>query len=368
MERRKCALEDMELTSVPRFVEALRGRRVFVTGHTGFKGSWMVQLLSALGCEIFGYALSPATDPNLFELSSSKALLVTSTIGDVRDAYRLSAAIRDAKPDLVIHMAAQALVRRGYAQPMATWDTNVMGTVNLLEGLRASHDVRGVVVVTSDKCYENHNWEWGYRESDGLGGHDPYSASKAAAELVTQSYRRSFFANGGPLVASARAGNVVGGGDWSEDRLFADAARAVAAGTMMRIRSPSARRPWQHVLDCLSGYLCLASALLDGEASAATAFNFGPANNDNISVSEMLARLQRYWPELSWGVQADQSLLHEAALLYLDSSKARQQLGWVPRWSVDTALEKTAHWYRTIQGSPGQAPSLTVRQIEEYLA
>ena len=156
----------MELTSVPRFVAALRGRRVFVTGHTGFKGSWMVQLLSALGCEIFGYALSPATDPNLFELSSSKALLVTSTIGDVRDAYRLSAAIRDAKPDLVIHMAAQALVRRGYAQPMATWDTNVMGTVNLLEGLRASHDVRGVVVVTSDKCYENHNWEWGYRESD----------------------------------------------------------------------------------------------------------------------------------------------------------------------------------------------------------
>ena len=245
-----------------------------------------------------------------------------------------------------------------------------MGTANLLEAVRECPSVRAVVVVTTDKCYENREWPWGYREIDALGGHDPYSASKAGAELVVQSYRKSFFSSGGPLIATARAGNVIGGGDWNEDRLIPDAARAVLAGKPLVIRSPEATRPWQHVLECLSGYLLLAEKLLEGKSDYATAFNFGPATTDNLSVHHVLTQLQCFWPELHWQVNSDTTVqeLHEANYLYLDSSLARQKLGWISRWNLGTGLEKTAAWYQAVRLNEGQASKITRQQLEEYMS
>lgn len=362
-------MEGLDLTPGLSFA-SLAGKRVFLTGHTGFKGSWMTALLKRLGCEVYGYALPPEAQPNLFELASARKLLFGETLADIRDAASVAEAIHKARPDVVIHMAAQAFVRRSYAEPVDTWGVNVMGTVNVLEAARSVPEIAGVVVVTTDKCYENRGWEWGYRENDPLGGHDPYSASKAAAELVVQSYRRSFFSSDGTLLASARAGNVIGGGDWSEDRLVADAARAAATGTMLSVRNPEATRPWQHVLDCVGGYLTLASALLDRDASAATAFNFGPDIGDNVSVGDILTGLQAHWPELKWAVDADaaKSAPHEASYLYLDSGRARQQLQWRPVWSLDRALALTAAWYRSVQSDASRAVPLMNSQIEEYLA
>lgn len=329
----------------------------------------MSALLNRLGCEVHGFALPPVSEPNLYALASVARLVKDETIGDIGDQRLLAEALDRACPDLVIHMAAQAFVRRSYADPAGTWATNVQGTINLLEAVRANAGVAGVVVVTTDKCYENRNWEWGYRETDALGGHDPYSASKAAGELVVQSYRRSFFAGGTTLMASARAGNVIGGGDWSEDRLIADAARAVNAGQPLLIRNPSATRPWQHVLDCLSGYLVLGAALLRGETDAATAFNFGPGVADNLAVGDVLTRLKRYWPQLEWERHPEAaSAPHEANFLQLDSARARQMLQWTPRWSLDQALEKTAAWYHAVGADPERAMSMTAQQIEEYFA
>lgn len=366
MGERQRPLEDLELTTPN--LATLRGTRVFLTGHTGFKGSWATLLLKQLGCATVGYALPPASRPNLFEVAGVAASLDGHTIGDIRDADALGAALRAAAPDLVLHLAAQPLVRRSYAEPVETWETNVLGTVNLLEAVRSAPSVRAVVVVTTDKCYENRGWEWGYRETDQLGGHDPYSASKAATELVVQSYRRSFFAQGGPLVATARAGNVIGGGDWSEDRILADAARAAAAGSMLLVRNPNATRPWQHVLDCLSGYLTLAARLLEGDASAAQAYNFGPDQSDNVTVAALLDRLHEHWPQLSWQQeQPGASHPHEAAYLYLDSSRARRTLHWSPRWPLATAIEKTARWYQSVIGDTAVARATSIDQIEDYL-
>lgn len=346
---------------------AFANRSVFVTGHTGFKGSWLSLWLTRLKAKVHGYALPPCTAPSLFELAGLRYTLAGHTLADIRDAAALTSALRAAAPEVVFHLAAQPLVRQSYREPAATWSTNVMGTVHLLEAVRACPSVKAVVVITTDKCYENREWAWGYRENDTLGGNDPYSASKAATELVVQSYRRSFFSNGSPLLASARAGNVIGGGDWSEDRLIPDAARAVAGRRTLLIRNPEATRPWQHVLESLHGYLLLASRLLAGETTFADAFNFGPDASDNLSVAAVLERLQAHWPQLAWQIdpQADKSL-HEASYLYLDSSKARHQLDWLPIWKLATGLEKTAAWYRCVAQTPAQARAVTEQQLDEF--
>ena len=360
-------MEGLGLTLLSSTLGNLAGRRVFLTGHTGFKGSWMVSLLRQLGAEVHGYALRPSSLPNLAELADIGGMLASETIADIRDAAALHTAIAQARPDLVIHMAAQALVRQSYADPIETWSTNVMGTVNLLEAARSVPGIAGIVVVTTDKCYDNRGWEWGYRETDALGGHDPYSASKAATELVAQSYRKSYLDGAGVLLATARAGNVIGGGDWSQDRLVADAARAAASQNVLTVRNPAATRPWQHVLDCLAGYLTLGNALLAGDRSAATAFNFGPDTADNVSVGELLTRLAKHWPELRWQVEQQTDAPHEAAFLYLDSSRARRDLHWQSRWTLDKALQKTAGWYRAVAQDSSAAASMMATQIEEYL-
>jgi CDP-glucose 4,6-dehydratase len=341
------------------------GRSVFVTGHTGFKGSWLSMWLSMLGARVAGYALAPETNPSLFLAADVSASLTANHEADVRDGAALRQAMAEAQPELVLHLAAQPLVRRAYREPADTWSTNVMGTVNVLEAARACPSVRAVVVVTTDKCYENQEWLWGYRETDRLGGRDPYSASKAAAELVVHSYRKSFFESSGVLLASARAGNVIGGGDFSEDRLVPDAARSVEAGCSLSIRSPEATRPWQHVLESLHGYLLLSERLLEGGTSFADAFNFGPVADDNLPVGELLTALRKHWPQLDWQIDRVLGAPHEAGYLYLDASKARRELGWQPRWALDAALAHTAAWYRGWLDGADLA-TLSRAQIDEY--
>lgn len=351
-------------------LESLRGKRIFLSGHTGFKGSWMTALLSRVGASVYGYGLAPDSEPSLYMSAGIPALIASETLADIRNFDALSAAITAARPDLIIHMAAQAFVRRSYRDPVYNWDVNVMGTVNVLECARSVEGLAGVIVVTSDKCYENRNWEWGYREDDPLGGHDPYSASKAAAELVTQSYRKSFFDQRRIPLVTVRAGNVIGGGDWSEDRLVPDAARAAGDGKPLLVRSPKSTRPWQHVLDCLSGYLAVADRMVQSTEPLKNSYNFGPNPEDNLAVGEVLRRLQTNWPELSWdvSVSTDSTTLHEAAQLYLDSARARRQLNWRPRWRLEMALEQTARWYRMFQSDPDSAPRITMSQIEEFIS
>ncbi|HJW57616.1 MAG TPA: CDP-glucose 4,6-dehydratase [Burkholderiaceae bacterium] len=354
------------MTGMHSLPAAYSGRRVFLTGHTGFKGSWLALWLARMGARVTGYALAPSTVPSMFELADVKSTLERHIVADIRDAATLATAMREASPEVVFHLAAQPLVRLSYREPAATWSTNVMGTVHVLEAVRACPSVKAVVIVTTDKCYENREWLWGYRENDPLGGNDPYSASKAATELATQSYRKSFFTSGGPLLASARAGNVIGGGDWSEDRLIPDAARSVASHRPLLIRNPEATRPWQHVLESLHGYLLLASRLLAGDTTLADAFNFGPDAADNVSVASVLTRLQGHWPELQWQLETQTAAPHEARFLYLDSSKARRLLDWAPVWNLETGLEKTAHWYRTVQQHPSAARAITEQQLDQF--
>ncbi len=348
-------------------LQGLRGRKVFVTGHTGFKGAWLCNWLVELGCEVSGYALAPANPPTLYALSDVGAKLRASHDADIRDLPTLQAALRASGAELVLHLAAQSLVRAGYADPAGTWETNVLGTVNVLEAVRACDQVRAVVVVTTDKCYDNQEWAWGYRENDRLGGRDPYSASKAGAEIVTHSYRESFLAEAGVLVASARAGNVIGGGDWSEDRLVADAARAFAAGSALQVRNPAATRPWQHVLDCLSGYLLLAARLLQGDTACARAFNFGPDAEAVVTVGQLLDQLSGHWPGLRWEhARVDAAAPHESTLLSLDPTLSRTVLKWQPRWNLDQTLRATADWYLGVSGDETRAAALTRQQISEY--
>ncbi len=326
------------------------GRRVLLTGHTGFKGSWLALWLKHLGAEVTGFALPPPAGPNLFEIAKLGELL-RSVLGDIGDYDLLHDTIRRAKPEVVIHMAAQSLVRRSYADPIETYRTNVMGTVHLLEAVRRSPSVRAVVNVTSDKSYQNREWDWGYREVDRLGGHDPYSNSKACSELVTAAFRDSYF--GQPIsaghhvgVATARAGNVIGGGDWAVDRLVPDILRAVIDGEAVHIRSPNAIRPWQHVLEPLSGYLTLAERLYTQGHAYDGAWNFGPADDDAQPVSWIVEQLTQMWsPPGKWVLSEDQHL-HEAHYLRLDCSKARQHLGWRSRWDLREALERIVAWHR----------------------
>ena len=324
------------------FGDRYRGRRVLLTGHTGFKGSWLALWLSELGAKVTGVALAPDTSPCHWDLIN---LDIAEQRLDIRDQIALARIVEDTQPEIVFHLAAQPLVRRSYREPLATWSTNVMGTANLLDACRHTASVRAIVVVTSDMCYENQEWSRGYRETDRLGGHDPYSASKAAAELVAGSYRDAFFHKpDAPLLATARAGNVIGGGDWAEDRLIPDLVRAIAAKTQLEIRSPQATRPWQHVLESLSGYLLLGQKLLERQHGYAAGGNFGPGPEANCSVAEVLKRLAAHWPELAWQT-SNAPQPHEANLLYLDSAKAHAQLGWRPVWSLDDALTATADWY-----------------------
>jgi CDP-glucose 4,6-dehydratase len=343
------------------FGDIYRGRRVLLTGHTGFKGSWLAAWLSELGAEVTGFALPPTTTPNHWDLLR---LPVADLRGDIRDVAAVHHAIRSCRPEIVFHLAAQPLVRRSYRDPLESWSTNVMGTANLLDACRTDQTLRAIVVVTTDKVYANNERPRGYREDDRLGGHDPYSASKAASELVVESYRKAFFFDeAAPLIASARAGNVIGGGDWSEDRLIPDIVRAVEGKQSVEIRSPDATRSWQHVLDCLGAYLLLGQQLLSGRRDFAQAWNFGPGPEDNRTVSNVLRMLQDCWPEISWH-SCPTRQLHEAKLLYLDSSKARSVLGWKPVWNLGTALNGTAAWYRqhTMTNKP-----LTHEQISSYV-
>ncbi len=335
---------------------------MLVTGHTGFKGTWLAAWLDALGARVSGFALPPDAPPG------DAGANVAARWGDIRDDAAVRAVFAEVRPEVVFHLAAQALVRRSYREPVATYATNVMGTVHVLEAARQTPSVRVVVNVTSDKCYENREWVWGYREPEPMGGHDPYSSSKGCAELVTAAYRRSFGPPAGNLaLASARAGNVIGGGDWAEDRIIPDIVRALTARRPVVLRHPRAVRPWQHVLEPLGGYLVLGERLWNGGAAFAEAWNLGPAESDPVSVGELARRFLDIWGSGQIVVQDDDGL-HEAHYLKLDCSKARQRLGWFPVLTVDEALTWTAQWYRTYLTDPAAAAALTRRQIRDYMA
>ena len=325
------------------FGNTYAGRRVLVTGHTGFKGSWLSLWLHYLGAEVIGLALDPPSEPSHWDLLK---LPVKDRRIDVRDGVAVREALVEEKPEIVFHLAAQPLVRRSYREPIETWATNVMGTAHVLEAVRHTPEVRAAVVVTTDKCYENRESPRPYREQDCLGGHDPYSASKAAAELVAASFRTSYMQHtNATLIATARSGNVIGGGDWSEDRLIPDLVRSVIAGERLVIRSPRATRPWQHVLDCLSGYLVLGQHLLTKGTDYAEAWNFGPDEQGNLTVEEVLRGLATNWPSAGWEVTTSPQP-HEAGLLHLDSAKAKEHLGWRPVWDSEDAIRHTASWYQ----------------------
>ena len=346
-----------------------RGRKVFVTGHTGFKGSWLSLWLQHLGADVCGYSLEAPTHPSLFEVARV-ADGMHSLRGDIRDAAALAQALLAHAPEIVIHLAAQPLVRRSYADPVETYSTNVMGTVHLLEAVRKSPTVRAVVNVTSDKCYENREWVWGYRENEALGGYDPYSSSKGCAELVTAAYRNSFFhgASGGmPRVAlgSARAGNVIGGGDWAPDRLVPDILAALARGEAVAIRNPHAIRPWQHVLESLGAYLMLAEKLCEDGPRFADAWNFGPRDTDARPVQWIVERLVERWGGGAHWHPDPGTHPHEAHYLRLDCAKAASHLGWQPRWDLGTALDAIVAWQRAWLGG-ADMQAVTLSQIDQF--
>jgi CDP-glucose 4,6-dehydratase len=341
------------------------GKRVFLSGHTGFKGSWLSLWLQSLGAQVHGLALSPPATPNLFTVAQVAKGMTSSTIGDIRDLATVQRAMQVCQPDIVIHMAAQPLVRLSYAEPVETYATNVMGTVHVLEAARQSSSVKSLVVVTTDKCYDNKEWAWGYREDEPMGGHDPYSNSKGCAELVTSAYRRSFLQAQDKAVASARAGNVIGGGDWAADRLVPDILRAFEQNQPVVIRNPQATRPWQHVLEPLSGYLCLAEQLYTQGQALAEGWNFGPKDDDARPVQWIVEHMVKRWGNgASW--QQDGGVHpHEANYLKLDISKAKARLGWQPRWPLATALEHITSWHRAWLEQQDMY-QLCLAQIQQY--
>ena len=345
---------------------------MFLTGHTGFKGSWLALWLQSLGARVTGYSLDPPTSPSLFEVAAVGRGMV-SRIGDIRDREGLLSAVREGQPDIVLHLAAQPLVRLSYREPAETYSTNVMGTLFLLEAVRAVDSVRAIVNVTTDKCYENREWHWGYRESDRLGGHDPYSSSKACSEILTAAYRNSYFdpdrfAEHGRALASARAGNVIGGGDWALDRLVPDCIRAVLARERVLIRNPRALRPWQHVLEPLCGYLVLAEHLFTGDSRYMKAYNFGPNEPDVQPVEDVVrALLKRMGADSSLDIQPGDHP-HEAGLLKLDCALAHAELGWKPVWDLERALDQTAEWVAAFVRDPDSMQAVCLAQIERYCA
>jgi CDP-glucose 4,6-dehydratase len=346
-----------------------KGRRVFITGHTGFKGAWLSLWLHRLGAEVVGYALQPPTTPSLFDLAGIGDI-VNGINADIRHFNKLRKALESYQPEVIFHLAAQALVRRSYQDPIETYSTNVMGTVNLLEAVRQVGSVRVVVNVTSDKCYENQEWVWGYRESDRMGGRDPYSNSKGCAELVTAAYRNSFFNPMNYLehkvaLASARSGNVIGGGDWGEERLVPDCVRAVLKGERIVIRSPTSTRPWQHVLEALNGYLMLAERLYQGGVEFAQGWNFGPLNYEAKTVEWVARKFCEGWNNAAGYSITKKLHHHESHDLRLDCSKAVTALGWMPKWDVETALHKVIQWTKRYQRGD-DVKHICYKQIEEY--
>ena len=344
-------------------IQAFEGKRVWLSGHTGFKGSWLSEWLIQLGAVVHGYALAPDTKPSLFDQLGLAGRL-EHEVADIRDGEAVKKSLRAFHPDFVIHMAAQPLVRRSYAIPVETYETNVMGTINVLEALRGVYHPCVAVVVTTDKCYENHESGRAYEESDPLGGHDPYSSSKAMAEIATAAYRKSYFQNGPVRIASARAGNVIGGGDWAEDRIVPDAMRSLDRGNNILVRNPKAVRPWQHVLEPLSGYLTLAASL-GGIASFATAFNFGPGPDSNRTVSDLIVEILKH-RKGEWTDASDPAALHEATLLNLSVEKAARLLGWKPKWGFEETISKTVAWYAQVHDGTVSPLEITRRQITEY--
>ncbi len=343
------------------FGGVFNGRKVLLTGHTGFKGSWLALWLQLLGAEVVGLSLAPETEPSHWKLLG---LGLKEHLTDILDYASVQRIVAQAKPEIVFHLAAQPLVRRSYVDPLATWSTNVQGTAHVLEACRYVDSIKAIVSVTTDKCYENQEWLWGYRENDRLGGYDPYSASKAGAELVAASYRDSYFRKeGAPLLATARAGNVIGGGDWSEDRLIPDLVRASACNQSVEIRSPNATRPWQHVLEPLSGYLLLGQRLLERKTGFAEAWNFGPDETGNQTVATVLSKLNQGWDGLRWHLTSVPQP-HEASLLQLDSTKARNLLHWHPVWGFEEGLRQTANWYRVYQE---RREVITRQQLGNYV-
>jgi CDP-glucose 4,6-dehydratase len=343
-----------------------RGRRVFLTGHTGFKGGWLALMLDRLGASVTGYALPPVGEHSMFEAARVDRH-THSVIGDIRDPATLRAAAAESEPEIIMHLAAQALVLTSYEAPVETFSTNVVGTANVLELARTIPSVKAVVVVTSDKVYKNHEWPWPYRENDDLGGRDPYSSSKACTELVAAAYRDSFLASGGVALATARSGNVIGGGDWALNRIVPDFIRAMISGKPLRVRNPASTRPWQHVLDPLGGYLLLARRLLSGEPKANSAWNFGPTPEAVRSVGELAGALVKAWGGGATWLHEAVGQPHEAALLTLDAAKARQQLGWRPCFSFERTIALTTDWYKAFERKD-DLESVTIRQIDGYLS
>ena len=349
------------------FDSIYNGKRVLVTGHTGFKGSWLCQWLIKLGADVLGYSLAPSTNPNHFDVLDME---LKSIINDLRDYQSLFKIFKEFKPEVVFHLGAQPSVLVSYDEPIETFSSNIMGTANILEACRNMPSVKAVVIITTDKCYENkEDRKYGYRENDRLGGHDPYSTSKACSELVTASYRKSFFGTKksnelkGPLLASARAGNVIGGGDWTDDRLVPDMMRAVTNHRPVKIRNPSSTRPWQHVLEPLSGYLLLGQRMLEGNLEMAEAWNFGPSSDLNLSTERLFELMRDQWPKIKGEFASQESAPHEAGFLMLDSTKAKTSLGWSPVWGTDATIKHTINWYRAFE-EDGKV--ITDQQIELY--
>lgn len=356
---------EVSATVMKNHLQLYAGKRVFVTGHTGFKGAWLTYLLNQLGADVTGFALPPEQGASHFEMLDLRSK-ISHIEGDIRDSAALHAALNEAQPEFVFHLAAQALVKRSYADPAGTFNTNVMGSVNLLDSVRQCESVRSLVYITSDKCYENVEWFWGYRENDTLGGHDPYSASKAAAEIVFSAYVRSFFASRSALgAATARAGNVIGGGDWAADRIVPDCIRAIEQGESILLRNPNATRPWQHVLEPLSGYLLLGAKLFDHPKQYAGSWNFGPATTEVRTVHDVAKSIVHHLGRGRIEVSNSQPTHHEARLLQLNCDKAHQLLGWRPRWNVDKTLAATAQWYKVILDG-GNVEALTKSQLKDY--
>ncbi len=353
-----------EVVNVAR-LSALRGKRVLVTGHTGFKGSWLCVALNELGANITGYALPPERSDSHFNLLGLDKV-IRHIEADIRDYDKLQQVFTDFKPEIVFHLAAQALVRRSYDEPKLTFDTNVCGSVNVLEAVRNTASVKSFVYITSDKCYVNREWEWGYRENDELGGHDPYSASKAAAELVFSAYQNSFFARRAELgAASTRAGNVIGGGDWARDRIVPDCIRSLQDKKSIILRSPESTRPWQHVMEPLSGYLLLAARMCEDSKKYSSAWNFGPRSNEIRTVKELATKIVEQWGSGKIEIDARAPAFHEAGLLHLNCDKAHQLLGWRPRWDFEQTVKQTVRWYcEILAGTP--ALTITRRQIHEF--
>lgn len=342
------------------------GKKVFLTGHTGFKGGWLSLWLQSMGAVVKGFALEPPTQPALFSVSKVGDS-IESHIGDIRDLAAITESMRAFNPDILIHMAAQPLVRLSYREPVETFATNVMGTVHVLEAARQCPNLRAIVNVTTDKCYENREWVWGYRENEPMGGHDPYSSSKGCSELVTAAYRNSFFRTpASAALASARAGNVIGGGDWAQERLIPDILRAFEQGQPVLIRNPHAIRPWQHVLEPLSGYLALAERLYEQGAAFADAWNFGPRDDDAQPVQWIVEHMLKSWGHGAHWLSDGGNHPHEAHHLKLDISKAKARLGWQPRWPLGMALEKTVEWHQAYLGASDMQQH-SLQQIQDYM-